>query len=108
MTTAGGTRRRTMMVAIAFGLVVLLGFAAFVLRIAENAIRRGAEAQVRSTAQLSARLVEEQSLRFGEVVSAYALRLQNLTKLQGGRPLSPDDLIRLDSTLAALTKNVEG
>ena len=96
-----------MVLAIAFGLVLLLGFTAFVLRLAENAIRRGAEAQVRSTAQLSARLVSEQSLRFGEVVNAYALQLATLHKAKQSR-LPRADEVRLTAALTALLGNVAG
>jgi len=50
-------RPRGLFVGIALGVVVLIGFTAFVLNLAENAVRREAEGRVRTTAQLGARLV---------------------------------------------------
>lgn len=74
-----------MALAVAVGLALLVGFTAFVLGLAERAIRREAEARVASTADLSARLVSEQSLRFQEVVGAYAERLEGISIPRGGR-----------------------
>ncbi len=96
-----------LIVAALSGLALLTVFTVFVLNLAENAVRREAEGRVRSTAELSARLVGEQSLRFGEVVSAYAGRLQGLPAPQRAR-LPPADRRRLVTTLVALRRDVDG
>ncbi|MGI8623862.1 MAG: hypothetical protein ACR2NB_10375 [Solirubrobacteraceae bacterium] len=66
----GTARRRAIGAWVGLGLVLLLAFTAFVLRMAESAVRSEAEDRVRTTAELTARLAGEQSLRFGEVVQA--------------------------------------
>ncbi len=63
---------------VAFGLVLLVLFTAFVLRLAEDAVRTEAEGRVRTTAQLTAQLAGEQARRFAEVTEAYAQRLGDL------------------------------
>jgi len=89
------------------GLVLLTVFTVFVLQLAENAVRREAEGRIRATATLSARLVGEQSLRLGEVVSAFAIRLTDLPVPIRGR-LPGADRVRLTATLRALQQEVAG
>jgi hypothetical protein len=96
-----------MALAVAVGLALLVGFTAFVLGLAERAIRREAEARVASTADLSARLVSEQSLRFQEVVSAYAERLEGIAIPRRGR-LTPRDGRLVRRALDDLRSQVDG
>ncbi|MCW2997078.1 MAG: magnesium or manganese-dependent protein phosphatase [Solirubrobacterales bacterium] len=95
------------MVAMVSGLALLVVFTVFVLQLAENAVRREAEGRVRTTAELSARLVGEQSLRFGEVVSAYATRLDDLPVPVRAR-LPAADRATLTATLRDLHQEVVG
>jgi hypothetical protein len=105
---SGGTgRRRVLVVAAVSGLALLIVFTVFVLNLAENAVRREAEGRVRGTAELSARLVGEQSLRFGEVVTAYAGRLESLPAPVRAR-LPAAERARLVATLSALRREVDG
>ncbi len=106
-TSAGPGRRRALLVAVFSGLILLILFTVFVLRLAENAVRREAEGRVRSTAELSARLVGEQSLRFGEVVSAYATRLDDLPAPVRAS-LAPAAQQTLVAALSDLQNQVEG
>lgn len=94
-------------VAILGGLILLIVFTVFVLRLAETAVRREATSRVGTTAELSARLVREQSLRVGEVVGAYGTRLSQVGAPIRGQ-LAPADRTRLVSTLAALRTEVAG
>ena len=96
-----------MALAVAVGLALLVAFTAFVLGLAERAIRREAEARVASTADLSARLVSEQSLRFQEVVGAYADRLQGIAIPRRGR-LTPRDGRLVRRALDDLRSQVDG
>ncbi|MCW3038771.1 MAG: response regulator [Solirubrobacterales bacterium] len=96
-----------MAVAIAGGLVMLVVFTVFVLRLAENAVRREATNRVGTTAELSARLVREQSLRVGEVVTAYGTRLSSIDAPRRAR-LAPADRPRMRATLDALRHDVAG
>ncbi|WP_354701342.1 hypothetical protein DSM112329_01655 [Paraconexibacter sp. AEG42_29] len=89
------------------GLVVLVLFTFFVLRLSENAVRREARGRVGTTAALSARLVREQSLRVGEVVGSYASRLSNLPAPRRAT-LPPADRRRLAAALFALRSEVDG
>jgi hypothetical protein len=88
-------------------LVLLLAFTGFVLRLAEDAVRSEAEGRVRGTAELSARLVGEQSLRFADVTEAYAQRLRQLPAPRRAR-LPVADKVRVELTLAALRAEVGG
>jgi hypothetical protein len=96
-----------MALAVAVGLALLVAFTGFVLGLAERAIRREAEARVASTADLSARLVSEQSLRFQEVVSAYAERLEGIGIPRDTR-LSDRDGRLVRHTLDDLESRVDG
>lgn len=89
------------------GLVLLTVFTVFVLQLAENAVRREAEGRIRATATLSARLVGEQSLRLGEVVGAFAIRLADQPVPIRAR-LPGADRVRLTATLRALQQEVAG
>jgi serine phosphatase RsbU (regulator of sigma subunit) len=100
-------RRRAMVVVILAGFALLAVFTVFVLRLSENAVRREARSRVGTTAALSARLVREQSLRVGEVVSSYATRLSNLPAPTDAR-LPPADRATLTRTLDALRTEVAG
>ncbi len=100
-------RRRVIIAAALSGLALLIAFTVFVLSLAENAVRREVEARVRSTAELSARLVGEQSLRFGEVVTSYAAGLADLPAPARAR-VPPAERRRLILTLAALRREVDG
>ncbi|MCW3016175.1 MAG: magnesium or manganese-dependent protein phosphatase [Solirubrobacterales bacterium] len=106
-TSAGPGRRRALAVAIVSGLALLIVFTVFVLQLAENAVRREAEGRVRTTAELSARLVGEQSLRFYEVVSAYATRLADLPTPVRAR-LPAVDHAALLATLQDMQQEVVG
>lgn len=103
----GGARRRALAAWVGLGLVLLLAFTAFVLRQAEDAVRKEAERRVRATAELTARLAGEQSLRFEEVAQAYAQRLRGLPVPQRAT-LPPRDLLRARRTLAAFGSEVRG
>lgn len=103
----GRERRGAVAIGVLFGLVLLIAFTAFVLRQAEDAVRDEAQARVRSTAELTARLVDEQSLRFGEVVTAYASRLEILGTARRAR-LTPEDARLALAALDDLRRNVDG
>lgn len=94
-------------VAIAVGLLLLVLFTVFVLRLTENAVRREATGRVGTTAELSARLVREQNLRIGEVVGSYATRLAGVRPPVRAR-LRPADRARVAATLRALRQEVAG
>lgn len=94
-------------VAIVAGLVLLIVFTVFVLQLAEKAVRREATGRVGTTAELSARLVREESLRVGEVVGAYGSRLSGIAEPQRAR-LTPSDRVVVQRTLAALDHGVAG
>lgn len=94
-------------VAIVGGLIVLIVFTVFVLRLAENAVRREATHRIGTTAELSARLVREESLRVGEVVGAYGTRLASLPAPRRARLPAPARA-RLLATLEALRTEVAG
>jgi hypothetical protein len=106
ISTAQG-RRRGLAAVVASGLALLIAFIVFALQLAENAVRREAEGRVRTTAELSARLVGEQSLRFGEVVSAYGTRLTDLPAPVRAR-VPAADRPRLTATLRDLQQEVVG
>jgi len=84
-----------------------LAFTAFVLRLAENAVRSEAEERVRTTAELTAQLAGEQSLRFAEVVQAYAQRLRSVPATERTR-LPVADRARVRRALAALREETQG
>lgn len=100
-------RSRVLGAAIAAGLVILVLFTVFVLRLTENAVRREATGRVGTTAELSARLVREQALRIGEVVGSYGSRLATLTPPRDAH-LPTADRRRLQLTLQALRTEVDG
>lgn len=85
----------------------MLAFTAFVLRLAESAVRSEAEDRVRTTAVLTAQLTGEQSLRFGEVAQAYAERLRSVPAPKRAR-LPVTDLARVRGALAALREETRG
>ena len=103
----GTGRRRALGAWIGLGLVLLLAFTAFVLRLAESAVRSEAEDRVRTTAELTARLAGEQSLRFGEVAQAYAQRLRSVPAPERAR-LPVADRARVRRALAALREETQG
>jgi serine phosphatase RsbU (regulator of sigma subunit) len=89
--TARPDRRRSGLAGgIAVGLLLLIVFTAFSLHLAEDAVRSQAEARVSAAAQLGARLMAEQSLRFEETVGAYATRLSSIAAPSRAR-LAPGD-----------------
>lgn len=100
-------RRRRLGVAILLGTVLLVTFAVFILDLSESAVRRQAEARVRSTAELSARLISEQTLRLEEVVGTYAVQLRDLAPPRRAQ-LSPEDRARADRALTGLVSQAEG
>lgn len=89
------------------GLLLLVVFTAFVLRLAEDAVRSEAEQRVRTTAELTARLAGEQALRFGEVVEAYAQRLDTVPAARRAR-LPAAQQARVQRTLTALRREAAG
>jgi len=103
----GAGRRRAVGAWIGLGLVLLLVFTAFVLRMAESAVRSEAEDRVRTTAELTARLAGEQSLRFEEVVQAYAQRLRSVPAPERAR-LPDAERARVQRALAALRAETRG
>jgi len=103
----GSGRRRALGAWVGLGLVLLLAFTAFALRLAEDAVRSEAEDRVRTTAELTARLVAEQSLRFGEVAEAYARRLRDVPAARRAR-LPAADRAPVQRVLEALREEVRG
>ncbi len=91
----------------ALGVLVLIAFTGFVLKLAEDAVRREAEDRVRSSALLGARLVGEQSLRFKELLGAYGSDLRTI-KAPRRATLSRDGERRVNRTLQAIVDDVEG
>lgn len=89
------------------GVVVLVAFTAFALRLVEGAVRDQAEARVRSIAELTARLVGEQQLRFEEVVGAYGRRLATVAPPVQARQTA-EDAATTRQTLEALVQGVDG
>ena len=77
------------------------------LRLAEDAVRSEAEGRVRTTAELTAQLAGEQSLRFEEIATAYARRLGSIPAARRAR-LPADDLATVRRTLAALRAEAAG
>lgn len=86
-----------MVAGIALGVLVLVAFTAFVLNLAENAVRREAERRLRTTAELGARLVGEQTLRFEELVTVSSAQLRTI------RPPVRARLSRRDARLTQQT-----
>jgi serine phosphatase RsbU (regulator of sigma subunit) len=103
----GSGRRRAIGAWVGLGLVLLLAFTAFVLRLAESAVRSEAEDRVRTTAELTAQLAGEQSLRFGEVAQAYAQRLRSVPAPRRAR-LPDAERARVQRALAALREETRG
>jgi serine phosphatase RsbU (regulator of sigma subunit) len=103
----GGARRHAVVIGVALGLLVLIGFTALVLRLAETAVRREAEARVRGTAELTARVVEERTLRLAEVTRTGAQELGRLSTPRRAR-LTPGDAAVLGRVLTALRTDVTG
>ncbi|MCW3009670.1 MAG: phosphatase [Solirubrobacterales bacterium] len=102
-----GDRRRAIVGWAGVGLVLLLVFVAFVLRLAEDAVRSEAEGRVRTTAELTARLAGEQSARFGEVAQTYAQRLRDVPRPRRAR-LPVGDRVQVELVLTALRSEVRG
>jgi len=103
-----GTRRnRALLAGIALGVLVLIAFTAFVLKLAEDAVRREAEGRVRTNAQLGARLVGEQSLRFQELLGAYGARLRTIEPPRRAALSRADDR-RVNQTLQTIVDDVRG
>ncbi len=100
-------RIRALPMGIALGVLVLIAFTAFVLQLAENAVRSEAESRVRTSAQLGAQLVGEQTLRYEELLGAYAQRLRTLPAPRNARLRRRDDR-RLQVTLDAILREVDG
>lgn len=92
---------------VSLGLVLLIVFTAFVLRLAEDAVRSEAEGRVRTTAELTAQLAGEQGRRFEEVTEAYAQRLRDLPPPRRAA-LPAAARARVDETLRALRDEAAG
>lgn len=104
---AGGGRRRAIALSAGIGLLLGLIFTAWVLRLTEDAVRSEAEGRVRTTAELTARVVGERSARFAEVSEAYARRLRGLPAPRRAR-LPAADLTRVEDVLGAMRAEVRG
>ncbi|HEX6391690.1 MAG TPA: SpoIIE family protein phosphatase [Solirubrobacteraceae bacterium] len=103
----GERRMRALPMGVAVGIAVLIAFTAFVLKLAEDAVRSEAESRVRTSAQLGAQLVGEQSLRFEELLGVYALRLRDVPRPRHAR-MPRRDLRRVQDTLDAIVREVDG
>lgn len=103
----GGPRARAVLAGVALGLVLLVAFTAFVLHLAENAVRREADRRVRASTQLTATIVSEQSLRFAEVAAIAARPLRTIVAPHRAR-LDPADARRVRATLDALPAGAAG
>lgn len=100
-------RVRALPLGVAIGIAVLIAFTAFVLKLAEDAVRSEAEGRVRTSAQLGAQLVAEQSLRFEELLAVQAERLRMLPAARNAR-LPRRAERRVQETLDAIVRDVAG
>ncbi len=101
-------RRSGLALGIGLGVLVLIAFTAFVLKVAEDAVRREAEDRVGSGAQLAAQLLDEQTLRFEELVGAYGARLRGIRPPERARLARPADRLAARDTLTDLVAGVDG